>query len=142
MSRNELYTITHNLKCTCIMYRRNLLNWDRLYFIFTNKNIAARHLSVSIPRWHRQIFVKRGGGKSGRDELYTPHWATKGLDFPFWWTSQKCIFIILGYCWPYLTEKSTLRFSMSNFEICEKWLGSWWNFEILENFIFVFNTFP
>ena len=74
-------------------------------------------------------------------KMTVTHWAKMGLDFPFWWTFQKCIFIILGYCRPYLTEESTLTFSKSNFYICEKWWGSWWILEILENFIFLFNTF-
>ena len=66
-----------------------------------------------------------------------PHWAKMGLDFLFWWTSQNCIFIILGYCRPYLTGKSTLGFSRCYFEICD--INSFevdenWNFWIISYF--------
>ena len=68
------------------------------------------------------------------------HWAKMGLWIPFWWTFQNCILIILGHSWPFLTGKSTLRFSLKYIEMSEKLLWSWWKLEILENFKILFNT--
>ena len=80
--------------------------------------VGARQKESIVRQWEWE-------GSGGR-----AHWAKIGLDFPFWWTSQNCIFMILGYSWPFLNGKSTLRFFMKYFEMSEKLLGSWWKLEI------------